>query len=200
MSDPIEIDMRLRTEDGALCQQRAEGDILAVFASGAVPPGGPNTAEWLAGVREEAEPASAVDVLDVLRLLHEAAREDRLVFAAAVRCQDSRAEVGWVGDVRVHLVRDGRLVRSTREHSKLRELGLEEEAPSATRAQLARITTRALGSEQHTPEREVWDLKPRDTLLFCAAQFHDFRPPSAYLAEALDFERPDRSGRLSLRP
>lgn len=86
-------------------------------------------------------------------------------------------DVAWVGDVRVVLVRGGRSVATTAEHSMARELGLPDH-------DLARITSRSLGL--HPPERARWDTRPGDVLLLCAPHLHDFRPEAAWLADALD--------------
>lgn len=147
-------------------------------------PAGDSTAAWLARL-----PAPwPEDTAALLEFFGAAAREVRVATGAAAAWSGGSLDVAWVGDVRVVLVRGGRSVATTADHSMARELGLPDH-------NLARITSRSLGL--HPPERARWDTRPGDVLLLCAPHLHDFRPEVAWLADALD-PRTSLPGRLLL--
>lgn len=102
----------------------------------------------------------------------------RIATGAAAAWSGVSIEVAWAGDVRALLVRSGRLVATTIDHSLARTMRIPD-------SRLARITDRYLGNGV-APERARWNTRPGDVLLLCSPHLHDFRPEKAWLAKALN--------------
>lgn len=175
--------LALRLEDAA-GWRTVTGGALAWFVY--APGREPFAAAWLAGVPGPwpADPGALLEHLGA------AARGVRVATGTAVAWSGDDLEVAWLGDVRAVLVRGGRSVATTTDHTLARELGLPEDH------ELARITRRGLGDDP--PERARWATRPGDVLLLCAPHLHDFRPEADWLAEALGPGAVPR-GRLLLR-
>lgn len=79
--------------------------------------------------------------------------------------------VGWVGDSRAYLLRDGRLYRLTRDHSQVQDLidhGVIDEAAAATHP-LRNVLTRAVGVARPLQMDSMTDaLQDEDLLLLCS--------------------------------
>jgi hypothetical protein len=182
---PARCRQELGVEDGFWIGQRGPSELLVVFASAPVVPGMLPTARFvrhvLAGRRALREPEQ------VLETLHHCAGDESLLSAVAVLWRPEQADVAWIGSVRGHLIRGGRLVASTRDHTLANELasaGSCEDNPA-----LARIVTRSLGGPSARPDSQTWSLRQADALLLCAPRLHDFRPPARYLQDALEPRR-----------
>lgn len=171
-----------RPEDGALVED--DGDAaLALLAWGPFAPGQPPTARLVADAI-----AGAVDrtPAGVLAAIDRAARDHaRLITAAAVRWRDDSIDLAWIGDVRAHLIRDARVIASTRDHTIASDRGLLDAPPV-----LARATSRALGGPDARWDETRWQTDDDDVLLLCGPDLHDFAAPDAYLARALDRDGP----------
>jgi hypothetical protein len=185
---------RLRAEDGVFVQQTEDG-LLVVLASGPISPGDRLTADFVA---QTLAGTKLWTPTQVLAALHAEAKGKRLVAATAALWQQ-QIEVAWLGDVRAHLIRRGSLAETTRDHTLLNDMG-HGDAPdfddaNLDAARLARITTHILGGPDHPPDVRIWPAQAGDSLLMCSPEYHNFRPSAAYLANALDFDRPEK-GRL----
>lgn len=137
---------------------------------------------------EEAAPALALRLAradaDILaRGRAEGATIGATVVAAVIR--GGQATLAWAGDARAYLLRAGRLVRLTRDHSVVQELvdaGRLSEDEARTHPQ-ANIVTRAVGAGG-IPEFTVLALADGDRLLLCSDGLTHVLPDAA-LAEAL---------------
>jgi|GEM_PF-4864153 len=107
-------------------------------------------------------------------------------FFASVLALPNLVEVCLAGPHRVHLVRDGGIVDSCREHI------LSEDAPPPDwppemmeRIDLVLqggIVTRSLGkTASRPPETTVWRTAPPYRVIVCSSDAHKGRPPSAYV-------------------
>jgi protein phosphatase len=89
----------------------------------------------------------------------------------AALIEDDRAVVGWAGDSRAYLLRDGRLAPVTRDHSVVQELidsASLSEAEAAAHPE-AHVVTRAIGvGEEAWPEFIEIALREGDQLLLCS--------------------------------
>ena len=103
------------------------------------------------------------------------ARADRLgaigATVVAAMIEGDRAVVGWAGDSRAYLLREGRLAPLTHDHSVVQELidtaGLSE-AEAAAHPQ-AHVVTRAIGiGEEAGPEFVEITVQVGDELLLCS--------------------------------
>ncbi|PRQ01235.1 PP2C family protein-serine/threonine phosphatase [Enhygromyxa salina] len=191
---PARCRQELSVEDGFWVGWLGPSKLLVVFASAPVVADILPTARFVRHVLDGRRTLRDPEL--VLDALHHCASDERLLSAVAVLWRPERAEVAWIGDVRGHLIRRGRLVASTRDHTLANELASTmtcEDNPA-----LARIVTRSLGGPSVRSDAQTWTLAPGDALLLCAAHLHDFRPPAHYLDDALD---PTRSlpGRLLIQ-
>ncbi len=89
--------------------------------------------------------------------------------AAAIK--GDRLFIANVGDSRGYLLRDGRLLRLTEDHSivaeKVRSGEMTEE--QARKSRFRNVITRAIGLEESVePEMSVTDLRPRDVVILCS--------------------------------
>lgn len=89
-----------------------------------------------------------------------------------------QAWVGWVGDSRLYLLRDGRMFQMTEDHSLATELvrGGAMTHEQALRYEDRHVLTRALGTRPDV-EAGVWDnslaVLPGDRFLLCSDGLHD---------------------------
>jgi hypothetical protein len=116
---------------------------------------------------------------------------------------EDAVHVCTAGDIRVHLVRGGSVVRSTRDHV------LANESPEWVRATYggvplghhATMVTRTLGSCALPPEKEEWPAKSPFSVLVCSSAHHRHREPNVYaeelLAAALREDEPLEEGVLA---
>jgi hypothetical protein len=102
---------------------------------------------------------------------------------AAVEATRREISVCTAGDIRVHLLQDGTLVQSTRDHV----LGVE--APDSGEARrlppriAATLPTRWLGGNRGpAPECLRWPAQPPYRLLICSSHYHHRRAASDYIA------------------
>jgi PPM family protein phosphatase len=80
---------------------------------------------------------------------------------------DGLLYVGWVGDSRGHLLRNGKILRLTRDHSRVEELMADGQIAPAEAAHHpdAHTITQYLGKEEgFRPETQVLRLRPKDTI------------------------------------
>lgn len=89
----------------------------------------------------------------------------------ALMVEDDRAVVGWAGDSRAYLLRDGRLAALTRDHSLVQEL-IDRAGLSRAEANghpQAHVVTRAIGvGEEADPEFAELVVQVGDVLLLCS--------------------------------
>lgn len=94
---------------------------------------------------------------------------------AVVAIRSGLATIGWVGDSRVYLVRQGQLVQLTRDHSWVEEM-IDRGEISAKDAGLhpdRNILTRAVGAQSDLDVDLVEiELVPKDRLLLCSDGLH----------------------------
>lgn len=99
-----------------------------------------------------------------------------------VHVHEGVAHVGWVGDSRVYLVRDGRVVERTRDHKLVQELvdSGQLTAEEARRSALSSVITRALGGRppgapavQAATLDAPWTLAPGDRVVLCSDGLSD---------------------------
>jgi len=96
---------------------------------------------------------------------------------AVVRISGARAEIGWCGDSRVYLWRDGQLVRLTRDHSLLEQLlesGVVQPEEAFGHPQ-KHVLVQALGitNPPPIPAQLNVELANGDMLLMCSDGLHD---------------------------
>lgn len=93
------------------------------------------------------------------------------------RIRDGSCQVGWCGDSRAYLWRDGRLLRLTRDHSLLEELiAAGELTPENARSdRRQRVLRQALGAPTFTPLPEVsnFPVQTGDLVVLCSDGLHD---------------------------
>jgi serine/threonine protein phosphatase PrpC len=94
---------------------------------------------------------------------------------ALMRIHGNRAFIGHVGDSRVYVLRRGRLIALTRDHSYHQVLATACGTPLPPRRNFghANIILRALGSEDAQPDMTVETVRPGDTFLLCTDGVHD---------------------------
>ncbi len=110
--------------------------------------------------------------------------------AVAAVIRRGQAVLAWAGDARGYLLRDGRLVPLTRDHSLVQEMvDSGQLAPEAARSHpQANIVTRAVGVGGE-PELATLTLAPKDRLLLCSDGLTHVLDDDE-LAEALNATRP----------
>jgi PPM family protein phosphatase len=89
---------------------------------------------------------------------------------AIMSVEDTYAVLGHVGDSRIYLARDGKLLQLTKDHSKLQELLEQNPRLSLTRAEYrdGHVITRALGAEEDVePDIQKVHLKNDDVFILC---------------------------------
>ena len=110
-----------------------------------------------------------------------------LLFAAVVVSNDE-IQVCTAGDIRIHLVRGGEVVRATRDHV------LANESPAWVKATYGDLSvadhgsmvTRSLGSGSRPPEADRWVSEAPFLVLVCSSADHCYRPPATYAPALLD--------------
>lgn len=110
---------------------------------------------------------------------------------AAVLARAGRVEVCSAGDLRVHQVQNGAVVRVTRDHVARNEPLAS--LPPELSERYGTVVTRALGGNPVTPaETAVWQTEPSYRLVVCSEAYHRFAEPASYwadLAEILENAR-----------
>lgn len=88
----------------------------------------------------------------------------------AVQLHDTTAQIAWVGDSRVYLLREGRLRQLTRDHSLVQWLVDRGEitADEAEQHPDRNVLIRTLGFEQPVADRATVELEAGDVLLLCS--------------------------------
>jgi serine/threonine protein phosphatase PrpC len=94
---------------------------------------------------------------------------------AMMRIHGNKAFIGHVGDSRVYVLRRGRLLALTRDHSYHQVLATACGTPLPPRRNFghANIILRALGSEDAQPDMTVENVRVGDTFLLCTDGVHD---------------------------
>jgi serine/threonine protein phosphatase PrpC len=94
---------------------------------------------------------------------------------AMMRVHGNKAFIGHVGDSRVYVLRRGRLLALTRDHSYHQVLATACGTPLPPRRHFghANIILRALGSEDAQPDMTVENIRVGDTFLLCTDGVHD---------------------------
>lgn len=90
--------------------------------------------------------------------------------------KEDRCIVVNCGDSRAHLIRDGNIIRRTRDHSLVQTL-IDSGQISEERAMyhpLKNIITSALGLDELKIDDYIWDLKEGDVLLLSSDGLHDY--------------------------
>ena len=131
------------------------------------------------------EPASDAPLTDLISQAHDAVvsegiRRDAVNMGstiAVIRFSGASAEIGWCGDSRVYLWRDGQLVRLTRDHSLLEQLlesGLVQPEEAFGHPQ-KHVLVQALGitNPPPVPAQLKVELASDDMLLMCSDGLHD---------------------------
>jgi protein phosphatase len=95
--------------------------------------------------------------------------------SVALRVDDRRGEVVWVGDSRAYLLRDGRLTPLTRDHSFMqlmidRQHLTEEQARNHPRRN---VVTQVLGFNEPQPDRVETILQDGDLVMLCSDGLYD---------------------------
>lgn len=112
----------------------------------------------------------------------------------AALIEEDRCAIGHVGDSRVYLVREGRIIQLTEDHSMVQELVKRGAIPAeaAETHPLRNTILRSLG--QH-PSIEVdiltLDWRPEDRLVLCTDGLTRFARPEEILAAAVQDEEPE---------
>jgi hypothetical protein len=110
-----------------------------------------------------------------------------ILFAAALVSQHA-VHVCTAGDIRIHLVKDRRILRATRDHILANE---SPEWVQATYGDLdldhhATMITRSLGNSALPPEQETWSVQAPFSVLACSSDYHGYRSPDLYCEQLLD--------------
>jgi protein phosphatase len=84
----------------------------------------------------------------------------------ALRARGGGSEIGWVGDSRAYLWRDGALVQLTRDHSLVQ--ALSDRLGSSEGLHDHRILVQAMGMENPRPGIVALPLRPRDRVLLAS--------------------------------
>lgn len=103
---------------------------------------------------------------------------------AGLAIGESVAHVCTAGDLRVHLLQEGRVLRVSRDHV------LANESPAWVRAQYGdsllpaqgSVVSRSLGRSMLPPESVEWPLSGAWSIVVAASAIHGHRPPEAYVA------------------
>jgi serine/threonine protein phosphatase PrpC len=113
----------------------------------------------------------------------------------ALYVQGSRFVVFWVGDSRAYLMRNGQLLRISRDHSQVQQM-LDRGLISAEEAAghpMGHVLARAVGVvETMELDSREGEIEPGDTFLLCSDGLHGF-VPEAEIARLLGRGLPDRS-------
>lgn len=143
---------------------------------------------------EEAAPALAARLAQAdADIMARGRDEGRTIGATAVAAviREGRATLAWAGDARAYLLRGGRLVRLTRDHSVVQELvdGGSLTPEGARTHPQANVVTRAVGTGGE-PEFTALALARGDRLMLCSDGLTHVLPDAA-LTEALNATLPD---------
>lgn len=114
--------------------------------------------------------------------------DPRAVIFCALGAASEMVHVCTAGDIRVHLLRDGEILQSTRDHV------LGNESPEWVREKYgdinvddhATMLTRTIGMCSMPPTHETWRLRVPFTILVCSAEYHRHRPHRMYVQNLLD--------------
>ena len=114
----------------------------------------------------------------------------QVVFYAGVLLQQGSISVCTAGDIRVHLIRGGRLVATTKDHNMIDDPPPD---PDQTLKRLLpefllSVPTRCLdGTPNHgPPETLSWSSESRGSIVICTSQFHRYESPQSYLPRLSD--------------
>jgi hypothetical protein len=104
------------------------------------------------------------------------------VLYAGVCITGTTIEVCTAGDIRVHLIENGRIKRVTRDHTAREDDASGQYAALGAPDEILRATiTRALpASEQHPIECHHWNSAAGAILLICSSKLHGHREPGEY--------------------
>jgi hypothetical protein len=151
---------------------------LLTSAAAALMDRGPPAPEW------PSELASRV----AERLASKAEGDPAWVLFAAVLVLKDAVHVCTAGDLRVHLVRGGEVLRWTRDHVLANEPmeWIRETYGDLSLDAHGTMITRTLGSSSRPPEAVTWPADGPSSVLVCSSAVHRHRPPDAYARELLE--------------
>lgn len=97
-------------------------------------------------------------------------------------------EVSWAGDLRLHMIADGVIVRATKDHTIANERDHQVLDRTDSRYWLERgSVTRILDPRSEPPEATSWEiLKQPFFLVLCSCEVHLHRSPSTYLRRLIE--------------
>ncbi len=130
---------------------------------------------------------------DALREAMSVGKDAPGALLGGVRVADGSAAVAWIGTMRCHLVRAGRVVATTVEHSLATDPLLDRATLDPLHLELhGTVPSRSLGANHSGPlQLETWPLRAGDRVVLCTDGYHRFEPPTAYAGYFED----DLSGR-----
>ena len=107
---------------------------------------------------------------------------DQWAFFVSAIATLSYVEICMSGPFRVHLIKDGRLVASAREHILQQDPFEDGELASIDLNTHGNVVTRSLGDPHSRPaETTRWPISPPYRVVICTTDFHQYRAPEAYL-------------------
>jgi protein phosphatase len=175
--------IRERNEDSVYPEASGAGNgpLIAGVADGMGGHIAGNIASSLAlAAATEQDADAGIDIADRLLAGNEAIRERireqanlagmGTTMTLGLFADDGTVTIGYVGDSRCYLLRDGELARITSDHTvvaELVELGHLQEA-DADRHPQRHLLTRSLGLGPVAVDTETVDLRPGDRVLFCS--------------------------------
>jgi serine/threonine protein phosphatase PrpC len=117
------------------------------------------------------------------------------VIFCAVAASDEVVQVCTAGDIRVHLVKDGKMLHCTQDHILENESRdwVREKYGDISMSDHATLLTRTIGMCSLPPGRETWSIAAPFIVLICSCEYHRHRSPNTYMQDLLDIakERPD---------
>jgi hypothetical protein len=140
--------------------------------------------------------ANAID--EVLKKWNQDEGRYQVVFYAGVLVHQGRAAICTAGDIRVHLVKDGQVVATTKDHNLIDDP--PEDPEGALKHLLPEflfsVPTRCLdGTLNHgVPETLHWQIEKQDSIVICTSQFHKYVSPQSYLPLLSQVFSPSPSG------
>jgi serine/threonine protein phosphatase PrpC len=158
----------------------------------------PQAAASMSSFSQDTPLDMAIAINGLLKEWNSKDRGPRFVLYAAVLVSSGTASICTAGDLRVHLIREGRVVSVTMDHNLIDDPieGAIQARDEAMRSVYLGASTRGLGDSNlgREPECLKWGLKPGDDILVCSSQFHNFHAPEEY---AGDFVRGEHLARYS---
>ena len=138
------------------------------------------------------------NVHQVLISLKEQNNIEEIGFVTGVMMRPNNIQIGWIGDMRTHLIQNGHLLEKTRLHNYFEDPANEliKQSLETAPKEYCSVVTRGLGPlDSKPPETAIWNVSGRHSLVICTSQIHQYHEPDKYIPQVINWlnlsTRPD---------